>query len=73
MAEEWRDLSSYEGLYQVSDCGRVRSLDRVVKHPRGPKQLKGRTLKHFFSTFGYHEVGLQGKAKTAGGSNWRFV
>lgn len=24
--EEWRDIEGYEGRYQVSDCGRVRSL-----------------------------------------------
>ena len=28
MQEEWRDIAGYEGLYQVSDMGRVRSLDR---------------------------------------------
>jgi hypothetical protein len=27
--EEWRDVAEYEGLYQVSDLGRVRSLDRI--------------------------------------------
>ena len=28
--EEWRDICGYEGLYQVSNWGRVRSLSRVV-------------------------------------------
>lgn len=28
--EEWRDVVGYEGLYQVSDMGRVQSLDRVT-------------------------------------------
>ena len=28
MEEEWRDITGYEGLYQVSNLGRVRSLDR---------------------------------------------
>lgn len=27
--EEWRDIAGYEGIYQVSDLGRVRSLDRI--------------------------------------------
>lgn len=30
MQEEWRDITGYEGLYQVSDLGRVRSLDRTI-------------------------------------------
>ena len=28
--EVWRDIKGYEGLYQVSDLGNVRSLGRVV-------------------------------------------
>lgn len=30
MEEEWRDIKGYEGYYQVSNCGRVRSLPRIV-------------------------------------------
>lgn len=29
--EIWKDIPGYEGRYQVSDMGRVRSLDRVVR------------------------------------------
>lgn len=29
--ETWKDIPGYEGRYQVSDEGRVRSLDRVVR------------------------------------------
>jgi hypothetical protein len=61
MTEEWRDIPGYNGSYQVSDRGRVRSLPREAKHPTGTCRLKGRILKHFFAAFGYHEVGLQGK------------
>jgi len=43
--EQWRDIEGYEGLYQVSDLGRVRSLDRVVPHARfGTMRLKGRIV-----------------------------
>lgn len=31
MTESWRAVVGYEGSYEVSDCGRVRSLGRVVK------------------------------------------
>lgn len=29
--EEWKDIAGYEGLYQVSSFGRIRSLDRACK------------------------------------------
>jgi hypothetical protein len=43
--EEWRDIRGYEGLYQVSNEGRVRSLDRVIRKINGRQQTyKGRIL-----------------------------
>jgi len=30
--EEWKDVKNYEGFYQVSSYGRVRSLDRMVNN-----------------------------------------
>lgn len=27
MKEEWKDIKGYEGLYQVSNCGRIKSLN----------------------------------------------
>lgn len=40
MEEIWRDIEGYEGLYQVSDLGRVKSLytNRILK---GSKDAKG--------------------------------
>ena len=32
MTELWKDVPGYVGVYQVSNCGRVRSLDRIVNH-----------------------------------------
>lgn len=30
MKEIWKDIKDYEGLYQVSNLGRVRALDKYV-------------------------------------------
>lgn len=44
-AEEWRPIGGFEGYYEVSDHGRVRSLDRVLTYPDGHlHRLKGRVL-----------------------------
>lgn len=44
--EIWKDIEDYEGWYQVSNTGRVRSVDRVVQHADGiSSTLKGRVLK----------------------------
>ena len=34
MKEIWKDIKGYEGLYQVSNLGRVKSLERVAKNNR---------------------------------------
>ena len=33
--EEWRDVVGWEGLYQVSNLGRVKSLPRCIEHKDG--------------------------------------
>lgn len=45
MIEEWRPIEGYEGLYEVSSLGRVRSLDRYdsSNHFRRGKILKLQT------------------------------
>lgn len=44
--ELWKDVVGYEGFYEVSNMGRVRSLDRIIPHPRIHSQhVKGRILK----------------------------
>lgn len=59
MTEEWRDIPEYEGLYQVSNQGRVRSLPRVVIRSNGtPLSVSGRTLKAAPNSGGYLCVGL---------------
>ncbi len=41
MEEEWKSIRGYEGIYEVSSCGRIRVLDRMVyNHPGGRCALK---------------------------------
>ncbi|WKV24058.1 hypothetical protein PSYJYH_000023 [Bacillus phage PSYJ-YH] len=43
--EEWVDVKGYEGIYQVSDKGNVRSLPKHIIRSNGRKQtFKGREL-----------------------------
>jgi hypothetical protein len=40
MEENWKEVVGYEGLYEVSDLGRIKSLDRVVSYIRNGKERK---------------------------------
>ena len=67
MSEVWRDINGYEGLYQVSSEGRVKSLARVVIRNNGKKlPIKERVLKPMTDRYGYLLVVLcaGGKPKT---------
>ena len=37
--EIWKDIKGYEGIYQISNLGRVKSLERKVNHSKHGKQL----------------------------------
>ena len=50
MDEIWKDIEGYEGLYQVSNLGRVRSLDKYRNGRNGAQVFcKGKILKPFKS------------------------
>ena len=61
--EEWRDVVGYEGLYQVSSEGRVKSLERKVPKGDGEQTVKERILKPDVSKDGYLRVGLYAGGK----------
>jgi len=58
--EEWRDISGYEGLYQVSNLSRVKSLDRTldISNPPRKRFFKGKILSPIKSKIGYLVVSL---------------
>ena len=37
MKEIWKDIKEYEGIYQVSNQGRIKSLERIVANNKKGK------------------------------------
>lgn len=55
--EIWKDISGYEGLYQVSNLGRVKSLERIVGcHKVHTKTLKEKICKPTIQNNGYYSL-----------------
>lgn len=63
--EKWQAVKGYEGLYEVSSYGRVRSLPREVHHGNLRMRLSGKILKPCKSANGYYYATLSrgGKRK----------
>lgn len=61
--EIWKDIIGYEGIYQISNKGNVKSLKRIVKQDTGygkkyKRILKEKILKANLDTNGYLYVNL---------------
>jgi hypothetical protein len=57
--EIWKDIVGYEGFYQVSNLGRVKSLDRVVQSKEGKLiNRKGRNIVEIVDANGYSRISL---------------
>ena len=56
--EIWRPVKGFEGLYEVSDLGNVRSLDRTIteKNTLRKKLIKGKHLKLINNSHNYYMV-----------------
>lgn len=65
MTEIWKQINGYEGFYEVSNLGRVRSLDRYHKYKDSKRMVKGKTHSPRMNQYGYQRVALRknGKAK----------
>lgn len=64
MEEIWKDIECYEGLYQVSNLGFIRSIDRISVSKKNVKaKLKGKTLLLTKDKDGYMQVVLSKKSK----------
>lgn len=61
MKEVWKDVQGYEGLYQVSNLGRIKSLKRLVRSNKfgAERLLKERILHSTDNGNGYKIIGLR--------------
>ncbi|EEI1439631.1 HNH endonuclease [Salmonella enterica] len=55
MSEAWKNISGFEGIYQISDAGNLRSLDRTVlnKGSGCTYPIKGKPLRPRYEADGY--------------------
>lgn len=66
MKEVWKDIPEFEGLYEVSNFGRIRSVDRFVDTaitPTNKRLVKGK-IKKTFTLFGYEISNLYKNGKS---------
>ena len=66
MKEIWKDIKGYEGIYQVSNMGKVKSLKRTINNSTtygGKATIKERILKPKKDKDGYEAVGLNKDGK----------
>ena len=61
--EIWCDVKGYEGLYKVSNLGRIKMLERQVFANKSKKTIKAHILKQYENPKGYLFVDLWSKNK----------
>lgn len=71
--EQWKPVPGFEGLYEVSDHGNVRSLDRMTTGPSGTiRRRRGRLLRVNYSS-NYPMIALSKNGKPSAHSIHRLV
>lgn len=60
MSDIWKDIDGYEGLYQASNTGKIRSLDRIMlnRWGNGERHKRGKLMKFDLTSNGYLAVNL---------------
>ena len=58
MKEIWKDIQGFEELFQVSNLGRIRSLDRFVKSGKSQRFQKGQIMHPHVTNKGYLRADL---------------
>lgn len=63
MEEIWKDITGYEGYFQVSNLGNFRSLDRIIKYKtNGTRVYPGKSLLTEIIVEGYARIVLMKNA-----------
>jgi hypothetical protein len=64
LTEQWKPTKDYEGLYEISNIGRIRSVDRIVNSvSNNGRKAKGKILKTHITRTGYYNVILSKGSK----------
>lgn len=64
--EKWLPVLGHEGAYEVSDHGKVRSIDRIIRHSTGHShKVRGKLLTPWADRKGYLRVGLPNRRRAA--------
>ena len=63
--EEWKDIEGYEGFYQVSNLGNIKSVNRVIKRSTSSMKIKSKHMSQYIGNSGYPMINLciNGKCK----------
>lgn len=76
MTEIWKDIAGYDGWFQVSNLGRVRSVDRTIMQsgPNGiyPRTVKGKIMSPSVRS-GYNTISFRYKGRRDGKLVHRLV
>lgn len=51
--EIWKPVVGYEGFYEISNLGRLRSVERITKRPEGEWHFKQKIIRAFKTKKGY--------------------
>ena len=62
--EIWKDIKGYEGIYQISNLGNIKSLDHYIRQRNNNYKLyHGKTLKPYMTSTGYYKIDLHNGKK----------
>jgi len=71
--EEWKDVEGFEGYYQVSSEGRLKSLERTIKVRGFERFIDEKILVWTMDRRGYHRVLVSKKGKQSNRAAHRLV